>query len=92
MLLSHFIEIFVFPLDRFVYIGPAGSWTPFHSDVFGSYSWSANIVGRKKWIFYPPGEEDFLKDSAGNPVYDVTDIRKCGTFFPSGTAATKQNN
>eukprot|EP00092_Neocalanus_flemingeri_P001131 GFUD01001205.1.p1 GENE.GFUD01001205.1~~GFUD01001205.1.p1 ORF type:complete len:416 (+),score=87.05 GFUD01001205.1:31-1278(+) len=56
---------------RFVYIGPKGSWTPFHTDVFGSYSWSANIVGKKKWIFYPPGEEKKLKDNLGNLVYDV---------------------
>jgi len=56
---------------RFVYIGPKGSWTPFHTDVFGSYSWSANIVGKKRWIFYPPGEERKLKDNLGNLVYDV---------------------
>lgn len=40
---------------RFVYMGPTGSWTPFHADVLHSYSWSANICGRKKWIFFPPG-------------------------------------
>jgi len=56
---------------RFVYIGPRGSWTPLHSDVFGSYSWSANIVGKKKWTFFPPGEENKLKDKLGNLVYDV---------------------
>jgi len=56
---------------RFVYVGPKGSWTPLHSDVFGSYSWSANIVGSKKWIFFPPGEEKKLKDNLGNLVYDV---------------------
>lgn len=56
---------------RFVYIGPKGSWTPFHTDVFGSYSWSANIVGKKRWIFFPPGEELKLKDKFGNLVYDV---------------------
>ena len=56
---------------RFVFIGPKGSWTPFHSDVFGSYSWSANIVGKKKWVFFPPGEEHKLKDKLGNLVYDV---------------------
>ena len=56
---------------RFVYIGPKGSWTPFHTDVFGSYSWSANIVGKKRWIFLPPGEERKLKDKLGNLVYDV---------------------
>ena len=56
---------------RFVYIGPRGSWTPFHSDVFGSFSWSANIVGRKRWIMLAPGEEDKVRDSFGNVVFDV---------------------
>lgn len=32
---------------RFVYLGPAGSWTPLHADVLRSYSWSANVAGRK---------------------------------------------
>ncbi|XP_067685892.1 2-oxoglutarate and iron-dependent oxygenase JMJD4-like [Haliotis asinina] len=57
---------------QFVYIGPKGSWTPFHADVFRSYSWSANICGRKKWIFFPPGEEKCLTDVFGQLVYDVT--------------------
>ncbi|KAL5286993.1 JMJD4 family protein [Megaselia abdita] len=51
---------------RFVYMGPKGSWTPFHSDVFSSFSWSTNIVGQKKWVFLPPGEEQKLKDSLNN--------------------------
>ncbi|XP_045536113.1 2-oxoglutarate and iron-dependent oxygenase JMJD4 [Papilio machaon] len=50
----------------FVYIGPEGSWTPLHCDVYSSYSWSVNIVGRKKWTLFPPGEENKLKDSFGN--------------------------
>ena len=29
--------------------------TPFHADVFQSYSWSANICGTKKWWLFPPG-------------------------------------
>ncbi|TTB70975.1 JmjC domain-containing protein 4 [Bagarius yarrelli] len=57
---------------RFVYMGPKGSWTPFHVDVFRSYSWSANICGRKKWLLYPPGQEEFLRDCCGNLAYDVT--------------------
>lgn len=46
--------------------------TPFHADVFRSYSWSANICGRKKWLLYPPGQEEFLRDCCGNLAYDVT--------------------
>ncbi|KAL9958455.1 hypothetical protein ACROYT_G035470 [Oculina patagonica] len=57
---------------RFVYMGPKGSWTPFHADVFRSYSWSANICGCKKWLIYPPGQEKYLTDRLGNLAYDVT--------------------
>ncbi|XP_071791315.1 2-oxoglutarate and iron-dependent oxygenase JMJD4-like [Asterias amurensis] len=57
---------------RFVYMGPKGSWTPFHADVFRSYSWSANICGRKRWLLFPPGQEDYLRDTLGNLVYDLT--------------------
>ncbi|XP_077997736.1 2-oxoglutarate and iron-dependent oxygenase JMJD4-like [Glandiceps talaboti] len=57
---------------RFVYMGPKGSWTPFHADVFRSFSWSANVCGRKKWLLYPPGQEQHLKDCHGNLAYDVT--------------------
>ncbi|KAK7084703.1 JmjC domain-containing protein 4 [Halocaridina rubra] len=59
---------------QFVYIGPRGSWTPFHADVFRSYSWSANACGRKRWVFYPPGEEQYLRDQLGTPVYDVDSV------------------
>ena len=52
---------------KFVYLGPKGSWTPFHTDVYGSFSWSANIAGYKKWIFFPRGKEP--KD-----VYDIQEI------------------
>ncbi len=40
--------------------------------MFRSYSWSANICGRKKWLLYPPGQEEFLRDCHGNLAYDVT--------------------
>jgi len=57
--------------------------TPFHADVFRSYSWSANICGRKKWLLYPPGQEDFLRDTHGNLPYDVTSAElQDGGLFP----------
>lgn len=46
--------------------------TPFHSDVFGSYSWSASIYGRKEWLILPPDEELKLKDSLGNLPFTVS--------------------
>ncbi|GIY93508.1 2-oxoglutarate and iron-dependent oxygenase JMJD4 [Caerostris extrusa] len=43
---------------KFVYMGPKNTWTPLHADVYGSYSWSANIGGRKRWklekLFFVP--------------------------------------
>lgn len=45
--------------------------TPFHADVFNSYSWSVNVFGRKKWLLFPPGEEEYIKDKFGNLPYDL---------------------
>ncbi|WOO77262.1 JmjC domain-containing protein 4 [Vanrija pseudolonga] len=58
---------------RFVYAGPAGTFTPLHRDVYGSYSWSANVVGRKLWWLFPPGTEHdpALRDSRDELLFDV---------------------
>ncbi|CAG9853749.1 unnamed protein product [Phyllotreta striolata] len=56
---------------RFVYMGSDKTWTPFHVDVFTSYSWSVNVYGKKKWLLFPPGEEEFLKDELGNIPYSI---------------------
>jgi hypothetical protein len=39
---------------RFIYCGPAGTWTRLHHDVLFSYSWSTNITGTKLWWLFPP--------------------------------------
>ncbi|XP_015453596.1 jmjC domain-containing protein 4 isoform X2 [Pteropus alecto] len=57
---------------RFIYMGPTGTWSPFHADIFRSFSWSVNICGRKKWLFFPPGQEEALRDCHGSLPYDVT--------------------
>uniref|UniRef100_A0A1B6KL98 2-oxoglutarate and iron-dependent oxygenase JMJD4 n=1 Tax=Graphocephala atropunctata TaxID=36148 RepID=A0A1B6KL98_9HEMI len=58
---------------RFIYMGPKGSWTPFHADVFSSFSWSVNLCGQKRWLLYPPGQEKNLTDKHNNLAYDVED-------------------
>ncbi|CRL00745.1 CLUMA_CG014001, isoform A, partial [Clunio marinus] len=57
---------------RFIYIGKRNTWTPFHSDVFGSFSWSANLFGHKRWLILPPGEEEKLKDTFGTLPFSIT--------------------
>ncbi|XP_037656929.1 2-oxoglutarate and iron-dependent oxygenase JMJD4-like isoform X6 [Choloepus didactylus] len=69
---------------RFVYMGPAGTWSPFHADIFRSFSWSVNICGRKKWLLFPPGQEEALRDRHGSLPYDVTSPALLDTrLYPS---------
>ncbi|KAM3177503.1 hypothetical protein ACTXT7_004430 [Hymenolepis weldensis] len=59
---------------RFVYIGPKGTWTPLHTDVYCSYSWSANIIGLKRWWILPPGEEKkLIGPNGGSLPPDISD-------------------
>lgn len=50
--------------------------TPFHADVLRSFSWSANVCGKKRWILVPAGQEKHLQDHLGNLPYDVTSCGK----------------
>lgn len=45
--------------------------TPFHADVFSSFSWSTNILGRKKWILMPPGEENKLREKLDQLPFSI---------------------
>ena len=60
---------------RFTYAGPSGTFTPLHRDVYASYSWSANIVGRKVWWLFPPEKVGRLLQSGGGELpFDVRDL------------------
>lgn len=43
------------PDHRWIIVGPKRSGSSFHIDPNGTHAWNAPIVGRKRWIFYPPG-------------------------------------
>ena len=52
-----------------------------------SYSWSANIIGSKEWLFYPPNQEDKIRDHLGNLPFDLTSVEcqekiKCADMAP----------
>ncbi|KDP31061.1 hypothetical protein JCGZ_11437 [Jatropha curcas] len=67
---------------RFVYMGAKGSWTPLHADVFRSYSWSANVCGKKKWLFLSPPQCHLIFDrNLKNTVYNIFDDVS-ETIFP----------
>lgn len=88
---------------RFVYAGRAGTWTPLHCDVFSSYSWSANVCGRKEWLLFPPDAAPLVRG-----VYNAEEpgaapkeaLRRCVRveqgpgeliFVPSGWAHQVRN-
>lgn len=54
--------------------------TLFHSDVFNSYSWSANICGKKKWYMLPESGELNLSAQPDN----ISDLRSDPLFFQAG--------
>ncbi|CAI7839580.1 unnamed protein product [Closterium sp. NIES-53] len=57
---------------RFVYMGRAGTWTPLHTDVLRSYSWSVNVCGRKRWLFLDPGQAHCVRHKhTCATVYDI---------------------
>ncbi|KAA0057839.1 jmjC domain-containing protein 4 isoform X1 [Cucumis melo var. makuwa] len=61
---------------RFVYMGAKGSWTPLHADVFRSYSWSANVCGKKQWFLLPPSQSHLVFDRHEHSfacVYNIFD-------------------
>lgn len=53
---------------RFVYVGPRGSVTRLHADVLFSYSWSANVAGRKLWRLVPAEQRHLVSDAATRPL------------------------
>eukprot|EP00041_Stephanoeca_diplocostata_P001474 m.20162 g.20162 ORF g.20162 m.20162 type:complete len:530 (-) comp12046_c0_seq1:267-1856(-) len=68
---------------RFVYLGPAGSHTLLHTDVLGSYSWSCSVAGRKRWTFFPPTQEQYLRHArTGKLLSDITDSALIAEGFP----------
>ncbi|XP_024970515.1 jmjC domain-containing protein 4 isoform X2 [Cynara cardunculus var. scolymus] len=68
---------------RFVYMGAKGTWTPFHADVFRSYSWSANVCGKKQWYFLSPGQRHLVFDrNMKSSVYDIFE-EVSETIFPN---------
>ncbi|MES1914401.1 MAG: hypothetical protein MHM6MM_006481 [Cercozoa sp. M6MM] len=68
---------------RFAYCGEKDSFTPFHRDVIGSFSWSAQIRGQKLWLFAPPDLQSRLDSDSDNDidVTGITNVWKCPTVL-----------
>jgi Cupin-like domain len=79
-MLNPFLKEFGIGDYRFVYWGPPGSSTAWHSDVMNSYSWSYNVYGEKEWTFegwdtciQRPGELMFVPAKQRHSVSNCTE-------------------
>lgn len=68
---------------RFLYLGPHGTRTPFHTDVLKSYSWSANIAGAKRWWLLRPRYTFLLYDR---------DMREMAPFFSASDSEAHERS
>lgn len=50
-----------------IFIGPKGAVTPLHLDIWETHAWLAQLVGRKRWILFPPEQRPLLYDYKVQP-------------------------
>lgn len=54
-----------------VFVGPRGTISPLHIDLFGTHAWLAQIAGRKRVTLFSPEDAPFLYDGQFDPLnYD----------------------
>jgi hypothetical protein len=50
-----------------IFIGPKGAVTPLHVDIWGTHAWLSQLAGRKRWVLFPPDQQEFLYDYSIDP-------------------------
>jgi len=62
--------------DQFswIFIGPGGTLSPLHLDLFGTHAWLAQISGRKHFLLYSPEDRPYLYGGAFDP--DAPDLER----------------
>ena len=61
-----------------IFIGPRGAITPLHMDIWETHAWLAQLVGRKRWLLFPPDQRPLLYDYQVQPCQ--ADLEKFPLF------------
>ena len=69
---------------QFLYWGDAGTVTGYHEDVIGTFSWSFNLNGRKRWKF-------FGYENGARIIRTLVQKKNKLVFVPSGLFHTVEN-
>jgi ribosomal protein L16 Arg81 hydroxylase len=67
------------PRLKWLYIGPKGSGSPLHTDIWDTSAWNGVFTGKKLWHFYPLDQLEFLYDlrpDTFNPDYEKYPLLK----------------
>jgi Cupin-like domain len=54
-----------------LFISPQGARTSLHVDPWGSCAVLCQLYGRKRWFFYAPDQEEYLRDANGSGLVDL---------------------
>ncbi|MCM2255467.1 MAG: cupin-like domain-containing protein [Vicinamibacteria bacterium] len=57
-----------------IFIGPPGTLSPLHVDLFGTHAWLAQVCGRKHFLLYSPADRPYLYGGAFDP--DAPDLER----------------
>jgi hypothetical protein len=49
-----------------LFIGPKGTFSPLHTDLFGTHAWLSQIHGQKHFLLFPPGDRQYLYNGQAN--------------------------
>lgn len=72
-------------------MGKEGTYTGLHADVYRSYSWSTNVLGRKRWYLFPPAVTPYLREDERRTSEVVPDVREVDeNKFPNFAKAWKE--
>ncbi len=56
-----------------IFIGPAGTLSPLHLDLFGTHAWLAQFHGRKRFLLFPKTDFPYVYD--GRPDFINPDLK-----------------